>query len=302
MRRMYRLLVVVAGIAVLQPTAKAAPTFSEWTTPVTLGDTVNSAWDDALPAFSKDGLSLYFTSNRPGGFGTYDIWVSHRASSDAPWEAPINLGGVINASTIEAGPSLSRDGHWLFFHSIRPDGYGGYDLMASWRAHTHDDFSWQTPFNLGPLINSAFNDAGPAYVEGSEGQPSQLYYASDRPGGLGSWDIYVSDVGTDGSIGAPRLVPGLNSAFNDQKPAIRHDGLEMFFFSGRPGSNGPDIWVSTRPSVFDVWGTPMNVAAVNSAFSDVQCALSSDGRTLIVTSSRPGGLGMTDLYVSTRSK
>jgi hypothetical protein len=43
----------------------------------------------------------------------------------------------------------------------------------------------------------------------------------------------------------------------------------MFFFSGRPGSNGPDIWVSTRPSVFDVWGTPMNVAAVNTAFSDV---------------------------------
>ena len=262
---------------------------------------VNSPWDDALPELSKDGLSLYFTSNRPGGFGSYDIWVSERADVDAPWGAPRNLGPAINGTGSDAGGAVSRDGHWFFFHSIRPDGFGGYDLMASWRPQTHDEFGWQPAFNLGPVVNSAFADAGPAYLEDGEHGTPQLYFASNRPGGLGSWDIYVSDIAADGTFSPPMLVPALSSSSNDQKPAIRFDGLEMFFFSGRAGSSGQDIWTSIRKTVFDVWSAPTNVTAVNTTSDDVQCAISSDRRTLIITSNRPGGLGGTDLYMSQRT-
>jgi WD40 repeat protein len=94
----------------------------------------------------------------------------------------------------------------------------------------------------------------------------------------------------------------LSSPVNDQRPAIRFDGREIFFFSARPGSHNQDIWVSMRATIADPWTLPINVASVNSAFNDAQCALSSDGRTLVISSDRPGGAGGVDLWVSTRGR
>jgi hypothetical protein len=300
-----RVLAALIGLGVLavEPSPQAAPKYSEWSTPVSLGATMNSAWDDALPTMSKDGLALYFTSNRPRGAGGYDIWVSQRADVTASWGTPMNLGPVVNTLAFEAGPALSRDGHWLFFHSTGPGGLGGFDLMASWRQHTHDDFGWQTPVNLGPVVNSPFNDAGPSYLEGDERGTAELFFGSTRPGGFGSWDIYVSELSGDGTFGPAMLVLELSSSSADQRPAISHDGLEIFFHSDRPGSQGGnDIWVSTRPTVFDAWTTPTGLDVVNTPFSETQPTVSSDGKTLIFTSNRPGGEGMTDLYVATRTK
>lgn len=111
----------------------AAPEYSGWSAPVNLGPVVNSPFSDQGPAVSKNGLSLYFTSTRPGGFGGFDIWVSQRASLDDPWGLPINLGPTINTGFSEAVPALSRDGHLLFFNSNRPGGLGGVDLWVTWR-------------------------------------------------------------------------------------------------------------------------------------------------------------------------
>jgi len=295
-------LALVTAISVLvHPSPEAAPAFSDWTTPVNLGPVVNSEFDDVLPALSKDGLSLYFTSNRPGSYGAFDIWVSQRTDASAPWGPPFNVGRAINGDSNDNGPALSRDGHWLFFHSTRTGGFGGFDLMASYRAHVHDDFGWQPAFNLGPAVNSAFNDAGASYIEDGENGTPQLYFGSDRPG-VGAFDIYVADFRSDGTLGPARLVAELSSASNDQRPAIRFDGREIFFFSSRPGSANQDVLSSTRPTVGDPWGPPVNVSSVNTAFSDAQCALSSDARTLVITPNRPGGVGATDLYVSTRTR
>ena len=136
----------------------AAPNPSDWTVPENLGPVVNSPFQDFGPAISKTGLSLYFTSDRPGGLGTFDIWVSQRARKDDPWGSPVNLGGVINGEASDNVPTLSRDGHWLLFNSTRPDGFGGQDIWASWRRHVHDDFDWTPPFNLGPGVNTASID------------------------------------------------------------------------------------------------------------------------------------------------
>jgi len=293
---------LAAGVAILvQPWPLAAPTFADWTTPVNLGDVVNSPFADVLPALSKDGRSLYFSSTRPGGFGAQDIWVSQRADDAAPWGPPFNLGAAINSAFNDVGAAFSRDGHWLFFHSDRPGGFGGFDLMASWRPNVHDDFGWQTPVNLGAAVNSVFNDAGASYLEDGENGTPQLYFGSDRPG-VGAFDFYVADFGRDGALGPARLIPELSSTSNDQRPVVRFDGREIFFFSARPGSRNQDIWVSTRATIADPWTPPIDVAAVNSAFNDAQCALSSDARTLVLSSDRPGGVGGVDLWVSTRGK
>src|SRR5207237_8896544 len=91
------------------------PRYSDWSAPVNLGPVINSSFSDRHPAISKHGLSLYFTSDRPGGYGADDIWVSHRATVDSPWGPPLNAGPNINTGGTEYSPTFSRDGHWLFF-------------------------------------------------------------------------------------------------------------------------------------------------------------------------------------------
>jgi Tol biopolymer transport system component len=292
---------VAASLVLLRPTSQAIPRYSDWSVPLNMGALVNSSADDALPTLSRDGRSLYFTSNRSGGMGSFDIWISRRNRSDEPWGIPVNVGSRINSAAADAGAALSRDGHWLFFHSTRAGGMGGFDLMAAWRPHTHDDFGWQTPINLGPAVNSASNDAGPSFVEAGDGDTAQLYFGSDRAGGIGNWDLYVTELRPDGSIAAATLLRELSSPGADQRPAIRRDGLEIFFGSDR--RNGvQDIWTSTRGTRFSAWSAPVLVEALSTEFHEGQPALSSDARTMILTSNRPGGYGLTDLYVSMRQR
>lgn len=288
----------------------AQPKYSDWSAPINLGPLINSGYNDQHPALSKDGLSLYFTSNRPGGYGADDLWVSQRASVAEPWGPPQNLGPVINSGAVEFSPAFSRDGHWLFFHSDRPGGFGGLDIWASHRRHTHDDFAWEAPINLGPGINSPYDDAGPTLFEDEETGITTLYFTSlNRPGGLGDWDIYASVLGPDGTFGPASLVVELSSPGNantgrDTRTAIRRDGLEIFLTSNRPGGIGSgDLWTSTRATTLDPWSVPVNLGTnVNTIYFDGAPALSSDGQTLLFYSNRPGGFGANDLYMTTRHK
>src|SRR5216683_7781565 len=168
---------------------------SNWSKPIDLGPVINGpGFDNRRPAISSDGLSLYFSSNRPGGLpDTGPLWVSQRVSVKDPWGEPQKLGPAVNdpSSVLTSAPNLSRDQHWLFFFANRPGGYGGDDNWASYRQDTHDDFGWQPPINLGPGINTQYDDAGPTYFEDPATGITTLYFNSDRPG-LGDYDIYAS--------------------------------------------------------------------------------------------------------------
>jgi WD40-like Beta Propeller Repeat len=286
-----------ALVALMTTDPTATPAFSAWSVPLNLGPTINSAYIDAGPAISKDALSLYFTSDRPGGYGSVDIWVSQRVTVDAPWGSPQNLGPIVNTGALDAIPALSRDGHWLFFNSTRDGGFGQLDLWASYRANIHDDFAWETPVNLGPGVNSAFADGGAAFFENDEAGPPMLFFASTRPGGFGGFDIYKSAVTADGTFGPATLVPELSSPANDRRPSVRFDGGEVFFDSDRVGSLGSDLWVSTP------WSTPVNLGMiVNSAADDNFPNIAADREHLYFASTRPGGFGGFDLYVTSRKK
>jgi len=290
--------VVLAALVLSGGRASAAPRYSDWSAPVNLGAVINSGSDDSGPALSKDGLSLYFTSTRPG-FGGEDIWVSQRASTEAAWGAPANLGALINTAGNDRVPNFSRDGHWMFFSSNRAGGIGGFDIWASWRPFVHDDFGWQTPVNLGPGVNTSLVDTGPSYFETEEGA-AILYFARNRPGNLADFDIYASARQADGSWGSASPVVELNSPANDARPAVRHDGLEIIFHSFRTGDF--DLYMATRNSTADHWTGVTSLSSVNTAFLDAQPAISADRETLFFTSGRPGGSGGGDLYMSTRTK
>ena len=99
-----------------------AQKYSDWSVPINLGPIVNSTAMDRAPAISKDGLSLYFASNRVvGGFGGEDIYVSQRATRDDEWGPAMNLGPTINTADNEMVPAFSRDGHLLSLRLIGPE-------------------------------------------------------------------------------------------------------------------------------------------------------------------------------------
>jgi len=102
-----------------------------WGNPENLGPAVNSSSADYNIRMSVDGLLLFFGSDRPGGYGDCDIWVSKRANVNEPWSDAVNVGPIVNSSADDDTPSISADGSTLYFSSNRSDGYGGYDI---WQA------------------------------------------------------------------------------------------------------------------------------------------------------------------------
>lgn len=302
-------LIVVGLIGAFPSTALAAPHYSDWGTPVNLGcGVVNSASNDFGPGISKNGLSLYFASNRQDPSKPPDIYVAQRPSVDSPWGTPTAVPNV-NTQWVENVVSLSRDGHWMFFNSDRPGGFGDVDIWAAYRTHVHDDFHWQTPVNLGAEVNSSAFEAGASYFENDNGAPL-LYFGrgnSTLTQGTTS-DIWVAELLSDGTFGNAYAVAELNSPSGDQRPSIRFDGLEIFFFSNRTGGlGGTDLWVATRPSVQDHWGVPANLGSpVNTGLSEFNPHISGNGLALYFASTRnspeDGACGGFDLYVTTRTR
>jgi len=107
---------------------KRATRDDPWGEPVNLGATVNSAAQDVRPSISVDGLLLFFDSDRPGGYGRADIWVTRRTARNEPWSEPVNLGPAVNSPAAENFPYLSSDGSTLYYESDRPGGYGAHDI------------------------------------------------------------------------------------------------------------------------------------------------------------------------------
>jgi len=126
-----------------------------------------------------NGSVLYFSSNRQGGFGGYDLYVSHLEKGK--WSLPQNLGGIINTAGNEISPYF-EDGK-LYFSSDEHIGLGGYDIFFT----RVNDGLWQLPINLGHGINSPADEYFPAI-----NQSGELFYTSNKLGGRGANDIYMA--------------------------------------------------------------------------------------------------------------
>lgn len=153
-----------------------------WTRPINLGEPVNSKYWESQPSCSADGRTLYFTSNRPGGIGQKDIWVTNQLPNGT-WTKPENLGATINTQKDDESPYIHADGRTLYYASDGIDGMGKKDLFGSQK---NNNGAWTTPKNLGYPLNTCEDESHLIInAEGTKG-----YLASNRFGGFGGYDIY----------------------------------------------------------------------------------------------------------------
>ena len=153
-----------------------------WSLPKNLGQNINTDWWESAPSISPDGQALYFSSNKPGGYGGIDIYVSYK-NERGGWKQAVNLGAAINTAGDEQTPFIHADNKTLYFSSTGWPGFGGADLFVTYKKVNG---SWAKPINLGYPINTNENEQSVAISSnGKEG-----YIASDRPDSRGGLDIY----------------------------------------------------------------------------------------------------------------
>lgn len=213
----------------------------QWGAAAYLSKFINTAeYNEGAQSISQDGKYLFFTGcNRPDGMGRCDIYVAQKKGDD--WGKPFNLGAPVNSSGWESQPSISADGHTLYFVSNRKGGYGGYDI---WKCRLTDK-GWSEPENLGPNINTPYDEQSP-FIHPDD---STLYFCSNGWPGLGNKDLFVSRINPAGKWQKPEnLGYPINSCGDENGMSISTTGGFAYFASNTlSGYGGFDIYMFELP-------------------------------------------------------
>lgn len=149
---------------------------------------INSSSNETSLTFSPDGNTVFFVSDRRGGYGGKDIWISTK-NRRGRWSRPVNAGPEINTPYDEESPFMHPDGKTLYFSSQGHDGMGGFDIFKT----TYKDGSFSEPENLGYPVNSPSDDLFFIF----DIKTMTAFFASNRQGGVGSFDIYSLNCNND---------------------------------------------------------------------------------------------------------
>ena len=177
----------------------------DWSKPFDLAPPLNTPGWEAQPSLSASGRTLYFVSNRKGGYGGYDIWRS--TLTEKGWGEPENLGPNVNTSYDEQSPFIHSDDSTLYFCSNGWPGLGGMDLFVS---RLGKDGKFQKPENLGYPINSSRNEGGLSVTAKGD----YAFFSSNNLGGYGGYDIYTFTLPTSAR---PHVVTYVKGTVYDEK-------------------------------------------------------------------------------------
>ncbi|GIV24231.1 MAG: OmpA family protein [Bacteroidia bacterium] len=264
--------------------------------PSNLGPNVNTPYSEYFPSLTADSRRLYFTTTRPkpgralpsGEQSDEDIYWCEGEARAVTWGPPTAL--PINTDKHEGASFFSSDGQTVIFGMCHlPEGYGDCDMYVS-RLH---GTVWSKPVNLGPVINTKYWDTQPCLS--ADGK--RLYFASDRPGGMGGADIWYSDW-KDGQWQPPvNLGPPINTREDEYNPFIAADGKTLYFGStGHPGYGGRDMFFSVLTSLG--WSEPKNLGyPFNTEKDEKSLFVDTRGEYAYVALERPEGKGREDIYV-----
>ena len=280
---------IVAGIVINVGSVKADFILGE---PTNLGSVVNSGFGEFDPHLMPDSLSLVFASDRPGGRGLCDLYVTTRNDVKDPWGPPTNLDPEVNSSNFELDPCLSEDELTLLFVSSRPGSSGFFDIWMTTRSTI--DAPWSNPVNL-EVVNSGSWDMDPSLSKNG----LELYFCSDRSDGHGLFDIWIATRETlYAEWGAPvNLSPLINTSRSEHSPCISSDGLTLFFCRGISYSTA-NLWIARRNTLDSAWKEPKSLGpVVNIMRSNLDPDVSADGLSLFWNSTNtPDNNASFDIY------
>ncbi len=262
-----------------------------------LGATVNSPYGDYSMVLSADQNTLFFTSRRPESTGSEkdddgnhmeDIYMSDKTKTG--WSKATNIGTPINSDWHEATVGISPDGQTILIY--KDDSGDGNIYSTSLNGEV-----WSRPVKLNDNINTKYWE--PSAFISADGQ--KLYFTSDKPGGFGGRDLYMSQKTPEGEWGkATNMGANINTPYDEDAPFIHPDGVTLSFGSnGHNTMGGFDIFTSLL-SEDGVWSEPMNVGyPINTTYDDIFFMISPDGRNAYYSSFREDGFGEKDNYMVT---
>jgi len=268
---------------------------------INLGSEINSEYDDYGPVVNSDETEIIFTSRRRDGNVYENVWDDNKPYEDVfvskkvkdAWTQATNIGPTINTKYNNSNLTLSPSGKMLFIYN---DGVGNGDIFYS---ELKPDSSWSVPKPLVGSINSPYRESSVSMTK----DESTIYFASERPGGLGISDIYSAMKNSKGAWSIIKnLGSGINTEYEEDSPYIDYDGKTLYFSSmGRKGMGGRDLFKSTLlDSVKQIWSEPENLGyPINTPDDDVFMAGTSTPNRFYFASERPGGYGYSDIYLIT---
>ncbi len=262
------------------------------------GPEVNSKYADYGTVISADESVMLFTSRRDNTTGGgvdpaindyfEDIYMSTK--KDGKWTPAVNMGPPINTNDHESTTGLSADGQKLLIYIGKNNG----DLFES----ELKGAVWSKPEKMNKNINTDYHESSACYSPDGK----LVYFVSDKPGGLGGSDIYVSAKDEKGRWGkAVNLGPSINTQYNEEGVFIHPDGKTLYFSSrGRETMGGYDIFKSVFDDKTKTWSNPENLGyPVNTPDDDVFFAISASGKHGYYSSVSEKGLGEKDIYMIT---
>ena len=268
-----------------------------------LGDSVNCEFADYSPVIAADESFIAFTSRRIGTGGKEnktindeymeDIWLCNRGPYGT-WTRAKSISRTINSDGNEATIGLSADGQDLYVYR---DDNGDGNIYKS----ALDGEFWNAPSKIdaGTINSKKWEPSACVSADGNT-----MYFVSDRTGGQGGRDIYLSRRMPDKSWGVPEnLGTTINTPYDEDAPFMHPDGTTFFFSSsGHNSIGGFDVFYCTRVAN-NVWTDPINMGyPINTTDDDIYFVTSSDGRRAYYASFRPGGKGEKDIYMVSMPK
>ena len=254
--------------------------------PQNLGDSINSKESEYYPSFTIDDSTFVFTRR---GEGIREDFIQSTKTKNGYTASQI-INGDINIEPSKGALNISQDGEWLLFAGNFPGkGFGNFDIYMSYNTPK----GWSEPFNLGANVNTEFWESGPSLSP----DKNALYFSSDRPGGYGGKDLYVSYRQTNGKWGpAQNMGPQVNTAGDELAPFIHADNQTLYYTSnGLPGYGGTDIYLLRKNG--DKWSAPENLGyPINTVENEGSLFVASDGVTAYYASDRADSRGGLDLY------
>ena len=257
-------------------------------TPVNLGDSINTASSEYYPSITINDSLFVFTRR---GAGIREDFVESTILPDHEYSRSKAINGSINEEPSKGAINISQDGDWLIFAGNFPSkGFGNFDLYISYETPQ----GWSEPINLGSQINTEFWESSPSLSS----DKNTLYFSSDRPGGYGGKDLYVSHRMPNGKWSeALNMGASVNTTGDELAPFIHADNNTLYFTSdGLPGYGGSDLFVMRRKNATE-WNTPENLGyPINTIESDGSLFVASNGIDAFYSSDRADSRGGLDLY------